>query len=224
MPLFNNMGLNWPDVGDSTYPAETDVAVGKVDAHDHSSGKGVLIPAAGLASNSVTTVKIADANVTTDKIADANVTTAKILDANVTTSKIADAAITQAKRASLGQQISSSSGTYSTTSTSVVAVTNLTLSITTTGRPVMLMVIPATSGTCNFETSGGASGIFFYRGSSPIAESLIGNLLEALALPPSSLSFVDIVAAGTYTYTLRVKAGSGATVEVTNCRLVAFEL
>jgi len=50
-----------------------------------------------IASNAVTTVKIADANVTTAKIADANVTTVKILDANVTTAKIADANVTTAK-------------------------------------------------------------------------------------------------------------------------------
>jgi len=221
MPLFNNMGLNWPDVGDSTYPAETDVAVGKVDAHDHSSGKGVLIPAAGLASNSVTTVKIADANVTTDKIADANVTTAKILDANVTTSKIADAAITQAKRASLGQQISSSSGTYSTTSTSVVAVTNLTLSITTTGRPVMLMLI-SDVGVSSFVISYLGSTFYFYRGSTELSQ----NSMDAtdLMLPAGCFAFVDIVAAGTYTYTFRGRCSIGGSIGIRNCRLVAFEL
>ena len=48
--------------------------------------KGEIV-AADLASNAVTTVKIADANVTTAKIADANVTTAKIADSAVTFAK-----------------------------------------------------------------------------------------------------------------------------------------
>jgi hypothetical protein len=67
------------------------------------------IPAAGIASNAVTTAKITDANVTEAKIASDAVTTAKILDANVTaaklatdsviTAKIQDSAVTQAKMA-----------------------------------------------------------------------------------------------------------------------------
>ena len=76
------------------------------------------IPAAGLATNAVTTVKITDLNVTTAKIADGaitaakldaavlgggtipmdgSVTTAKIVDLNVTTAKLADNAVTTAK-------------------------------------------------------------------------------------------------------------------------------
>lgn len=55
------------------------------------------VTAAKLATNSVTTVKIADLNVTAAKLAADAVTTAKILDANVTTSKLADDAVTYAK-------------------------------------------------------------------------------------------------------------------------------
>lgn len=118
-----NMGLtSWPsgtDQFDHTALANNWTAV---DNHDHSSGKGLQIPTAGLqnlavtngkiaadavdagkildgsvgsaelGSNAVTTVKITDSNVTTAKIADANVTTAKIADANVTAAKLADAA------------------------------------------------------------------------------------------------------------------------------------
>jgi hypothetical protein len=67
------------------------------------------VPAAGLASDAVTTAKILNANVTaaklatdsveTAKIVNLNVTTAKIADLNVTTGKIADSAVTQAKMA-----------------------------------------------------------------------------------------------------------------------------
>jgi hypothetical protein len=69
---------------------------------DSSAANGVAwkqIPAAGLASDAVTTAKILNANVTAAKLASDSVETAKILDLNVTTGKIADNAITQAKMA-----------------------------------------------------------------------------------------------------------------------------
>ena len=69
---------------------------------DSSATNGVAwkqIPAAGIASDAVTTAKILDANVTAGKLATDAVTTAKILDSNVTTAKIADNAVTQAKLA-----------------------------------------------------------------------------------------------------------------------------
>lgn len=51
------------------------------------------LPAAGLASDSVTTVKILDQNVTTAKIADLNITTAKIANGAVTAAKLAAGAV-----------------------------------------------------------------------------------------------------------------------------------
>ena len=69
---------------------------------DSSATNGVAwkqIPAAGIASDAVTTAKILNANVTAAKLASDSVETAKILDLNVTTGKIADSAVTQAKMA-----------------------------------------------------------------------------------------------------------------------------
>lgn len=79
---------------------------------DSSATNGVAwkqIPAAGIATDAVTTAKILDSNVTAAKIAADAVTTVKILDANVTaaklatdsvvTAKIQDSAVTQAKLA-----------------------------------------------------------------------------------------------------------------------------
>jgi hypothetical protein len=50
-----------------------------------------------LASNAVTTAKIADSNVTTAKIADSAITSAKIADGTIATDDIADSAITSGK-------------------------------------------------------------------------------------------------------------------------------
>jgi hypothetical protein len=57
------------------------------------------VPAAGLASDAVTTAKILNANVTAAKLATDSVETAKIVNLNVTEAKIADNAVTQAKMA-----------------------------------------------------------------------------------------------------------------------------
>lgn len=57
------------------------------------------IGATQLASNAVTTVKIADANVTEAKLAANSVTTAKIADANVTQAKIASGAVGESQLA-----------------------------------------------------------------------------------------------------------------------------
>ena len=88
-----NMSLLIPAVGDTDYPTSITNSFTLMDAHDHSTGKGVLINAAGLASNAVTTAKILDSNVTTNKIADLNVTTGKIADSAVTLAKLDTAAL-----------------------------------------------------------------------------------------------------------------------------------
>lgn len=54
-----NMSLSVPATGDTDYPTQLSDSLTLIDAHDHSTGKGVQIPAGGLASNSVTVNKIA---------------------------------------------------------------------------------------------------------------------------------------------------------------------
>jgi hypothetical protein len=137
-----NMSLLIPSTGDTDYGTSMLTSLGLIDLHDHSSGKGIQIPAGGLASNSVTSAKIVDGTIVTADLADSSVTSAKIVDGTIATADIADGAITQAKRAALGQQISASSDTFSTGSATYVAVTNLSVSITTTGRPVILFLQP----------------------------------------------------------------------------------
>lgn len=58
----------------------------------------------------------------------------------IQTANIANGAVTRPKLAAVGQQISASCGTFSTSSTSLVDVTNLTNTITTSGRPVMIFL------------------------------------------------------------------------------------
>lgn len=221
MTIFTNMGIEAPDVGDSDYPATVTVSFQKIDGHDHSSGKGVLIPAAGIAANAVTTAKILDANVTA----------AKILDSNITTTKIADANVTRAKLVSVGQQISESSGSFVTSSTSPVDVTNLSVTITTTGRPVMLFL----QGNGNVDSSVFLEGtiqtscrVSFVRGATTICRGNVATNSSSgdatIGVPPGSFTHLDVIAAGTYTYKVQAMMTLGQHLYVTQCRLVAYEL
>lgn len=198
---------------------ESNLAAGSVT---ESKIGAAAVTAAKIGTNAVTTEKISDANVTAAKLASDSVTTAKIVDANVTTAKMADASVTRAKMEAVGAQTSSSSSTYSTSSTSFTDVTNLSVTITTTGRPVQLMLISDATGT--FGASVGAttnSGVGkFLRGSTDVS---IFPISSGVAVPPGGFTHWDEPAAGTYTYKMQVAAGSGGSISVSRCKLVAVE-
>lgn len=146
--------------------------------------------------------------------------------------------ITRTMQAAVGQQISSSSGSFSTTSGTMTSVTNLSVSITTTGRPVILMLVDDGSGSvssigyCN--PNGGtsaAAGLFgFFRGASQLTNSEyysngLTNGSTCIFAPASSIMYIDIPSAGTYTYSLKVSIGANpGTVYVNFVKLVAYEL
>lgn len=134
-----------------------------------------------------------------------------------------------------GIAISNSSSTFFTSSTTYVDVTNLSVTITTSGRPVMLMLQPDGSNAGYIQTvdpTGATSlaTIAFLRGAGVISETVLFSSASAVpgtatGVPQGSVSFVDAVAAGTYTYKVQVKTGSGTDqVLAYYCKLVAFEL
>ncbi len=146
--------------------------------------------------------------------------------------------LTQVNMGSLGQQLSSSSGTFSTTNTSATDVTNLSVTITTTGRPVMLLLVSDGTGGVNdahirVDSTGTSVGgeIYFIRGSTEIGQYGIGLIATGsggtnyeVRVPLSSCLMVDIVAAGTYTYKLQASANASDTIYVWRAKLLAFEL
>jgi hypothetical protein len=200
---------------------------------------------ASIADDAVTQAKIADdavgadqlrddastdANraVTTNHIRDSAVTTGKINDLAVTTGKIAANAVTRAKLAALGQQISSSCGEFSSTSGTFVDVTNLSVTITTSGRPVYLALIPdGTVSEFNIGShlaAGSSSGasLKFLRDSTDLG---FFNLNATTTMGPCGYAIIDAPAAGTYTYKFQGKQSSGSNgFSVYRCKLVAYEL
>lgn len=164
--------------------------------------------------------------------------TSVIPDGSISTAKIAAGAVTQVKRASLGQQVSSSSGNFTSTSTSYVDITNLSVSITTTGRPVYIgMIADGTSniGAIYAQRNGEDVGvdIKFVRGAS---DAMVTQLKSSLPLsggynytwmPCSSVHYIEAPASGTYTYKVQGKAevaGSSPVIGFSYCKLIAYEL
>lgn len=134
-------------------------------------------------------------------------------------------------------QTSSSSGAFSTTSTTFVDVTNMSITITTTGRPVVLMIRPHVDGVsptgnrlecvdsvgataaCQLRWVRDAAqihGQFEIRGDFP------GNNVS-IQVPISAL-IVDQPTAGTYTYKLQGLVGSGDVLRVRHFQVIAYEL
>lgn len=134
--------------------------------------------------------------------------------------------ITRSNLAAVGQQVSSSSGVFSTTSTSFVQVTNLSVTITSGGRPIMLIVQGIEGTQSDFAVSGGSQSfeIAFFRGATQLGTSGVGGVSGVSVA--ANLTYLDLPSSGTYTYTVKVKfATSGTTTAfVQNVVLVAYEL
>lgn len=192
----------------------------------------------GNGSNVATSVAMSGdatlANTGAITIANSAVTTAKIADSNITTAKVADGAITQAKLAALGQQISSSSGNFSTTNTLMVDVTNLSVTITVTGRPVWVGIIP--DGTNNTSAFGAQRAANTVRADFIILRDvtqILTGLVYCNATGATNIEVydnpcwntIDLPAAGTYTYKVQIAQGGGsATAYASYLKLAVFEL
>jgi len=114
-------------------------------------------------------------------------------------------------------------------------VTNLTITITTVGRPVVLLLQP--DGTSSGSSVGASSTssnsvigvVDFLRGTTHVASfdfiQIGGTTGSKIAEFPCGGAFhIDHPDAGTYTYKAQAKQVLSTSVEVTNCKLMAYEL
>ncbi len=184
-------------------------------------------------------MQIKDNGVSLAKMADNSVGTTELVDSSVTTVKIADGSVTQAKRVALGQQLSASSSVFTNSTNTYTDVTNLTVTITTTGRPVFIGMI-AVPGSANpgvrTESNGGiiTGKLQFLQASSSISETTLNAVFGASGDPASSIRYpcsafttITVPSAGTYTYKVQAAGGvnfNTTTLTVQNCQLVAYEL
>jgi hypothetical protein len=120
---------------------------------------------------------------------------------------------------------SASCGTFSDSSGVAVPVTNLSVSITTAGNPVQLMLQP--DGSANISNFGAdlppSASILFYRDGSPLAATVVADFSFAGGI---AFSFVDNApTAGSHTYDVYVNSsGFGSGVDVNWCTLNVTEL
>jgi hypothetical protein len=141
--------------------------------------------------------------------------------------------------AARGVAISSSSGSFLyNTDASYVDVTNLSVTIVTSGRPVMLMIVAAgtsaSSQTGLYAESIASAGhismfIRLVRDVTTILDTTLQQYIPASSgvgiIMPGGVPFIDAPAAGTYTYKVQVARGnSNSSARVNSCKLVAFEL
>lgn len=164
-------------------------------------------------------------------IADSAIIASKIATDAVETAKIKNGNVTRAKLEAVGQQLSSTSAGENIVSGTLVDVTNLSVTITTTGRPVYITLIAADADLANIVIAGSVANIFatmaLLRDSTEIKKDEMGPAVARgasyyLKMAPGRLSHIDIVGAGTYTY--KVQAATSGTVTFSNVKLLAYEL
>jgi len=247
-------GAQWYDVSATVVPVKgpassTDNAVARFDS---TTGKliqnsGVIIDdsnnVTGLANVTCTGLS-ATGNVTLGDAAgdSVTITAATSISVSAAFGNASHDVVTRATGTSVGVRgvgISSSSSTFSSSSGTYVDVTNLSVTLTTSGRPVIITLIPDTTtggGTiAAVENSGGGTTVRAdfkaLRDSTDIGEATIQNVVAGngsnnlnLFVPGSSLLFLDAVGAGTYVYKLQGKIATGDVFQVNNCKLIAYEL
>lgn len=138
---------------------------------------------------------------------------------------------------STGPQISSSCGAFSRTANTFADITNLSITITTKGRPVFIGLIHDGSVNAGYlgllgATSGTAAFSCFQilRDSTVISLNTLASgtntgTTPMCRVPVSTVFIIDSVAAGTYTY--KVQCKSDVLNDNTYCdyaKLIAFEL
>lgn len=135
-------------------------------------------------------------------------------------SGIKDATIPKSKMVSLGQQTSRHS--FSTTSTSYTA-TSHSVTITTSGRPVLVLFYPSGVGASSYAISTSTAqttitgSLQIKRGANVLGGVTVSSLdtdaptTQIVAAPGTSIVRFDDVSAGTYTYTVEVRCDTNNT-------------
>lgn len=221
----SNMALSTPEVGDSDYATSVSDSFDNIDSHDHSAGKGVQIPSGGIADSAVTANKLASASITSGKPALSS-TDDSSLEVSGGVYRIKDGGVTRAKLASLGQQSGSvTNPSFTTSSSTAVDVTGLTASITTTGRPVAIVVSSALANVGISQSGALQVPFLLLRGATQIVSSAYGASITSSGFPLFAYH-IDTPTAGTYTYKVQTYApgGVGSVTYQGGITLTVFEL
>lgn len=159
--------------------------------------------------------------------------------AGINTAQLADGSVTNPKLAALNVVESASSGVFVTNTATFTNVTNLSVTITTSGRPVFVGMVHDGTGAlvgsyikAASTTSGTAATTYIsmVRNATQIygttLESVVGSsLLPSISIPATSVYQIDMPTAGTYTYVVEARPlNTGTITTVANAKLIAYEL
>lgn len=156
----------------------------------------------------------------------------QVKDLGITTAKLASGAVTAVKVAALNEQISLSSGNFSIpNSTTYADVTNLTVTVTSTGRAIDVRLVSDGSGNPGYIQNSTANivKVAIVRDSTYVSEVLVGvtPTTSTTLVPITSIQHVDRVSAGTYVYKVQAAqttASGGAAGSLRFAKLIAFEI
>lgn len=154
------------------------------------------------------------------------ITGANIANLTITDSKIAAGTLTKDKNAVYTPQISASSGNFTTTTNGEVDITNQTVTITTFGNPVNILLAAEEISFENTSNTGSCQ-VRLYRGVTAIYLTIFRNQFGVGTVVPftANFSFLDTPAAGTYTYKLTADcAQNGTKFLLTDGNLTAYEI
>ncbi len=169
----------------------------------------------------ITGAKIASATITGSNIANGTIIANNIQAGAITDSQIALGTIQTNKLAPFSTTLSASCGTFSTSSATLVDVTNLSCTITTVGRPISIMLVPDQSGNDARLAGSPAQQLVVLLNGTAIYQATQGNSVD---FSPSCVNFVYSAGAGTYTIKFQTAATSGGGVVVRYCKLQVYEV
>lgn len=200
-------------------------------------GDGLARSGTGVLSANVdgTTVKVvADVIKIVDlpgsALATGAVTSAKILDGTIAKVDLASkTAGTPATLGNVGLSGNSAAGELEFTTTAFGDIPNSTLTITTGGGPVRLVIMPGSASTetyieCEDATTDPCKLEVTRDGSTVVMQWPFYTNGAEYRLPPAAFETLDVIGAGTYTYKIKYFVGSATALRVKNIRLMAIEL
>lgn len=140
--------------------------------------------------------------------------------------------LTRANLPTVNQQVGPSCGDAGWASASMYELTTCTVTITTTGRPVLVLVEPdGSTNPSGFSANQNTVSLYLWLKRGGQAGTTLGYWQESLQATgleriPFSAVFLDVVGPGTYTYSLMgyAQPNSVGTVKLSYVRIVAYEL
>lgn len=176
-----------------------------------------------IAAASISSTKLINSSVTTDKIATGAVNESKIASNAVTTSKVLDQSITYAKLYPLQNVKSGDINSWTNNTSLWTDVTNLSVTITTSGRPVLITIPSNNNGFGKFWSTGSEGQLRILRDGAGFVGCGMPALNSGVAC--GSVSIVDTPAAGSHTYKVQMKCPSSTdSVNISYANLQVTEL